>query len=397
MSGETDEARNVVLSFSAPRTRVGRWLMRPHRALSPAVHHILLSNYFANLKALVLGGLNSVLVATVIALWLRSPGVAALAGLDALLLVLRVVVRAGCHRNAARGLPTATDLYVGMNLLWPTLQGLVTLCVFLSGDWPSILLASVSAVAVMGPLCVRNFSVPNLATLQCAVLVLPNVFAAFFVREPVLGLFAVQLPFAVLAVRGVTEQVALLAGGAFQSTLENERAALRDHLTGLGNRRAFERACRTTFAGGRSAHILCLDLDGFKPVNDRYGHPAGDAVLTVVAGRLRAAFAGAAEIFRLGGDEFAAVGSGLDGAALRALGERAITAVGEPITLPGGTQVEVGITVGAAAASAASITPGGLFEIADAALYRAKAAGKRRVEIGTPGWPPATARERRAA
>ncbi|MDR7035665.1 diguanylate cyclase (GGDEF)-like protein [Methylobacterium sp. BE186] len=369
--------------FSEPRTRFVRWLMRPHRSLSPAIHPILLANYFANAKALFLGGLNSVLVAAALALWLGSPLVAAVAAADLGLLAARLAVRARCHRNAASGRATATDLYVALNLLWPTLQGCVSLCAVLSGDWPSILLASISAVAVMGPLCVRNFSVPNLAMAQCTVLILPTVISGGFVDAPLLLLFLIQLPFAVLAVRGVTEQVAVLAGGAFRATLENERKALCDDLTGLGNRRAFERHRQADIrpGGPDGACLFCLDLDGFKPINDTYGHPAGDAVLVAVAGRLGSAFGTKARVFRLGGDEFAAVATGLDLGEVHALGQRVIEAVGRPIALADGSAVEVGITVGAAVAPGPAAGQADLLRLADEALYRAKAAGKRRIEV----------------
>jgi diguanylate cyclase (GGDEF)-like protein len=92
--------------------------------------------------------------------------------------------------------------------------------------------------------------------------------------------------------------------------LEQERASLRwmaghDELTGLANRRLFHALAPELLRGGdRSSAVLILDLNGFKPINDTYGHDAGDVVLRVVAQRM-AACLGDHLVARLGGDEFA--------------------------------------------------------------------------------------------
>jgi two-component system cell cycle response regulator len=88
--------------------------------------------------------------------------------------------------------------------------------------------------------------------------------------------------------------------------------ALTDPLTGVGNRRALTRALERFFAAGDEPGRLLalLDLDGFKAYNDRFGHPAGDALLVRLAGRLRAELGSAGEVFRLGGDEFCVLADG---------------------------------------------------------------------------------------
>lgn len=91
---------------------------------------------------------------------------------------------------------------------------------------------------------------------------------------------------------------------------ESDSWAHTDALTGLGNRRLLDRITdlENRQPGERYATAVAIDLDGFKPVNDRHGHAAGDAVLMAVAERLRAQFAGRGDIFRLGGDEFLVLG-----------------------------------------------------------------------------------------
>ena len=95
--------------------------------------------------------------------------------------------------------------------------------------------------------------------------------------------------------------------------------ALHDPLTGLPNRRALAEALERTIArsqrSGMPLAVLALDLDGFKAINDRYGHPAGDATLLEVSDRLRQIIRRSDFVARLGGDEFAVIASELNGPA----------------------------------------------------------------------------------
>ena len=114
-----------------------------------------------------------------------------------------------------------------------------------------------------------------------------------------------------------------LAGGGLVTTYsditersqhaeEMERQALRDNLTGLGNRRSFrrslEQAIELSDRTEQSLTVLFLDLDFFKDVNDSYGHLIGDILLQEIGRRLKACARGNDEIARLGGDEFALLG-----------------------------------------------------------------------------------------
>jgi diguanylate cyclase (GGDEF)-like protein len=169
---------------------------------------------------------------------------------------------------------------------------------------------------------------------------------------------------------------------AFLATqAEVTRLALYDSLTGLANRRylkmqldgAIARAQRDGTGGFA---VLMIDLDGFKPVNDRYGHGSGDQVLIEVARRLGQRVRKSETVARLGGDEFVVVIEQLDDAdtPLRAA-QRLIAAISETIALP-----EMVAQVGASAGIAVYPTDGddvdALLRRADVALYRAKAAGR---------------------
>lgn len=166
---------------------------------------------------------------------------------------------------------------------------------------------------------------------------------------------------------------------------EVARLALHDALTGLANRRhlslQLQIAIARTRRDGNRLALLLLDLDGFKPVNDRYGHQAGDTVLIEVARRLKELVRESEIAARLGGDEFVVVieqsaGSaheGPDGAARAA--QRLIASLKQPIALSGPAQqlVYIGASVGVAFCPGDATDADSLLRMADVALYRAKA------------------------
>jgi diguanylate cyclase (GGDEF)-like protein len=156
------------------------------------------------------------------------------------------------------------------------------------------------------------------------------------------------------------------------------RLALTDPLTGLGNHRSFrerlDRELRVAADEGGQVALCVLDVDDFKRVNDRRGHPAGDELLVRIAGCLRKD----GEAFRLGGDEFALLLPGrgeLEGlAAAEAVGAR-IAALGPSAS------AEEGVTVsgGVAHYPVDGADRAGLIAAADERLYRAKRAGGGRI------------------
>jgi diguanylate cyclase (GGDEF)-like protein len=157
------------------------------------------------------------------------------------------------------------------------------------------------------------------------------------------------------------------------------REANEDRLTGLLNRRGLEAELAKAL-GGRNGGplrpaVVYLDLDGFKAVNDRYGHEAGDQLLTTVARRLVSTVRPGDAVSRLGGDEFVVVLQRMTSdAEVAAVVDRLRTAVSAPIDL-GGVEVRVGASLGASLAPEDGVADvGALLESADAAMYRNKAA-----------------------
>lgn len=166
---------------------------------------------------------------------------------------------------------------------------------------------------------------------------------------------------------------------------EFEFLAHHDPLTRLPNRLLFN--ARLTHSLSRSIRartpiaVLMVDLDGFKLINDQYGHAAGDRVLEIVGSRLAAHVRGEDTVARLGGDEFAIVLEDLetDGIATD-IAHKLIQAISPPIELVG-AMVSVTASIGIAFSTPTENSPGNLLRSADEALYLAKKAGKNTCRI----------------
>ncbi|BCY12335.1 bifunctional diguanylate cyclase/phosphodiesterase [Actinoplanes sp. L3-i22] len=154
-----------------------------------------------------------------------------------------------------------------------------------------------------------------------------------------------------------------------------EDLAMHDELTGLANRRGFERRLTTALAAG-APHVLLLDLNGFKAVNDRFGHAVGDELLVVIAHRVADALPAGAVVARMGGDEFAVLLPARSADDCDQLADRLHTTIRFPVHA-GGHDLLVGASIGIAD-SAGIIDQGEMLRRADVAMYAAKAAGGRR-------------------
>lgn len=153
-----------------------------------------------------------------------------------------------------------------------------------------------------------------------------------------------------------------------------------DRLTGLANRSLFldrlERALLLDARGGRLAAVFFMDLDGFKPVNDQYGHAAGDAVLIEVARRLGLVTRSTDIAARFGGDEFVIALTEISHESdVEQLARKLLTAIGMPIDIGSG-EVSLSASIGIALFPGDGENTESLLTSADEAMYRAKSAGK---------------------
>ena len=160
--------------------------------------------------------------------------------------------------------------------------------------------------------------------------------------------------------------------------------AHHDGLTQLTNRAAFDEILKQAVAAGGGLALLYLDLDGFKLINDSWGHEVGDQLLSAVAARLKASVRETDTLARIGGDEFTIIQ--LEAAqpmAAIALAQRLLDVVSEPIHIRGHA-VHVGVSIGIALYPTDGRDPDLLQQSADTALYEAKLAGRNRFWLFEP-------------
>ncbi|MBI5496852.1 MAG: GGDEF domain-containing protein [Deltaproteobacteria bacterium] len=165
--------------------------------------------------------------------------------------------------------------------------------------------------------------------------------------------------------------------------------AAEDPLTGLPNRREFERVLRAQLAQAARTQqpvgLIMVDVDRFKDVNDQHGHPAGDQVLRSIASLVRAACRAGDTPARVGGEEFAVLAPGLATQDVARVAERLRCAVKAAVTHHAERDITVTVSAGVASSDAlAAPTSAALVAAADEQLYRAKRAGRNLVCV--PGW-----------
>lgn len=162
----------------------------------------------------------------------------------------------------------------------------------------------------------------------------------------------------------------------------SSHAAFHDHLTGLHNRRfveeGFARILSKALAANERFAVLLIDLDGFKAINDRQGHAAGDAVLLAVAQRLKASVRDREDLAaRLGGDEFLVLINHAENRDLLSVVARKLIAeIGKPIHLGTDNRCQVGASIGIACFPDDGTDRDSLLAAADQAMYRIKQSGK---------------------
>ena len=166
-----------------------------------------------------------------------------------------------------------------------------------------------------------------------------------------------------------------------------QEQANHDQLTQLPNRRFFEQWLGYSLAqarrDGAPLALLFLDLDGFKAVNDRHGHKAGDELLVEIARRLRQTVRESDMLARLGGDEFALLApNAKDGRELAHVAQRLLQVLDDP-GQPALSDQPIGASIGVALFPEDATDVQGLFAAADAAMYAAKRAGKNRIAFYT--------------
>jgi diguanylate cyclase (GGDEF)-like protein len=267
-----------------------------------------------------------------------------------------------------------------MGLAWASMLGMAAALSLLSGNMTLTMLAVTTIAGAVGVVSFRNAPTPRAAKIMILVLALPISVAGILAEnDAVLAVTIFTLPWCLMLFFLVQQNFDVFCGAA-RTKIHLHEVARTDPLTGLSNRLLFaERVDELTdMPAGCTASIACLHLDGFKQINDKYGHDVGDHLLQSVADRLSASIRKNDDVFRLGGDEFAIIMHNTPLHEADRVIDRIITEVGHDYDLGRGIKVRVGVSVGSAECLGGSGDMAEVLRAADRALYRAKEQGRGR-------------------
>jgi diguanylate cyclase (GGDEF)-like protein len=176
----------------------------------------------------------------------------------------------------------------------------------------------------------------------------------------------------------------LLVSAVERERVELDRLANEDELTGIANRRQFvkhlQKACDGA-SGGEPFSVLLFDLDRFKPINDKYGHAAGDAALKHVAGVIKKKLRKGDVFARIGGDEFGLVLIGAPSVSAATIANQIITAIRANPLYWQAMQLPLTVSIGIVSPHGSSSDPEVLLDSADQALYETKRRGRNGYSI----------------
>jgi diguanylate cyclase (GGDEF)-like protein len=374
--------------YSLPRWRVTRWLADAGPGVPDDIRLALIGGLFGTLPIFAAGVINTVVVAAAIAARLPTAPFIAWLVLEIAVCIARLIVLIVARRAALEHRRTPTDIYLLLAVAWSASVGYGVTVSMTSGDWIAATLACTSAAAMVGGICFRNFGAPRLAGVMILTSLGPCLPGAALAGEPLLYVAFVQAPLYLVAMTAAAFRLNKMLIATMQAERENDHRARHDALTGLSNRvellDVIDARLQAEPHGEQALALLFLDLDGFKTVNDTYGHAAGDRLLKMVADRLRCMLPATDVAARIGGDEFVVLAANLTHAQAIDLGQQLITLVATSYDLGDRMSAAIGVSVGIAMAPEHGNNLADLLAVADGALYEAKSSGKSRCHMASP-------------
>jgi diguanylate cyclase (GGDEF)-like protein len=366
-----------VTGFGAPRWAPTKWLLKIDAEIPAGIRLALLSSLYGTLPIYAGGVIFSTAVATLCAWRLPTAPFLLWAAVETVVNSVRLAVlvhdrRVAAHpREQAYKGRTFTDLYLVLTLLWSANMGYGGFIALTSDDWVVATLVSVTLGMMIGGICFRNFGAPRLVSCMIFLSLAPYVAGVIVAREPILAITVLQVPVYLASMTAAAFRLNQMLVSTMRAELDNQHRAHHDPLTGLANRAALQLAFDASPSEAGRAIFYC-DLNGFKPINDQFGHAVGDQLLIGVAQRLKALDWPDLFAARVGGDEFVLLVPVPDEAAVTRLREAIIAAVaGDPYPI-GNVSVTVGVSVGVAFARRAGDDLNTLMARADRALYAHK-------------------------
>jgi GGDEF domain-containing protein len=288
-----------------PSWSLTRWLVGPGENIPESMRRTLMQSLYSALPIFAGGVLNTIAVSALIALRMQSSAAYVWVGLELLLAAVRLPTLIAGRQAVAHCRRGPADLYILLAVLWAASVGYGTFMCVASGDWVAATLACLSAAAMVGGICFRNFGAPRLVAVMIGLSLGPCAVAAALSGEWVLLLVVFQIPFYLVSMSAAAFQLNRQLVRTMRAELINDHHARHDPLTGLLNRGGLARWAENRT--DRQLSVFYLDLNLFKNINDTLGHKAGDEVLVGVAERLRGVRRGHTQVARLGGDEFVLV------------------------------------------------------------------------------------------
>lgn len=312
-----------------------------------------------------------------VTIWLRNGDVLlTVTALTCVVIISLRVAYVAAEKPAAdqQASPAYLPALLSFGVAYSVAMAALVVRAFSIGDEVDIALVVMAASGYLSGLTIRAAAVPSLAIVHASMMFAPLLIATSIRSD--------YWSVAVLLLCYWTGSINLIMtmNGRIISQLMAEynlaRIAATDALTGAVSRAAFDATLTERLKSG-SPIIAIIDLDKFKPVNDTYGHAAGDQLLRSVVDRMRSVLAGGHVVARIGGDEFAVLFDDVDVVEATRLAEAIVSALETPITLSAET-VMIGASVGMAIAVAGD-TAQSLRHRADGRLYDAKRDGRGRV------------------
>ena len=378
---------------------------QPAPPLAPAIYRDLVAPLFTMRLPIIGFGFLYFCVSALILLRWPDPTVFVLLTASIVVTTLRVMLLNSYARAGGAGQPMP-DLeawerrYAVLTFVMAALLAGLNLRVLMVHE-PLLHMAALSLVFTFGAGVVsRTSSRPRMCSTSLLIAVVPTAagllaHAATMHHEPLHAGFFLLLALLILAVMGMSlDSVRHLHAATLEQVVTKHdlaKLARYDALTGLPNRlllrEAFHDRLAETRQAGTQLAVHYLDLDGFKAINDGYGHPIGDRMLCEVARRMLATIRTEDTAFRLGGDEFVIIQAAVshrDEAEL--LARRVIKHLSEPYVFDG-TEMRISVSIGIAMADDPAAEFDALVAAADAALYCSKARGKSQLQFSDAAYP----------
>ena len=368
-----------------------RWLVSGPKPQPNAIFRRLILHSQTKSRTLVLAVVATTIMTIIAALQTRATWAYAWVGIEIAFGVARYLALLNMLKEQSSGrLTSGYTMYLGLAWAVSFSTG-CTLCV-MTGEWPLVLLPGMVVAGLAGGISSRNAGTPRFGIAVICILIVPYTLAMIFSPIPNMYLVGLLLPAWIFGMAVLLFENYAVLLNLFLSEQENRWLANYDQLTGLPNRTMQQQcfselligASRGSGRGSQPLTVLCLDLDGFKAANDRFGHAIGDSVLVVVAERLRNCVGDCDLIFRAGGDEFVILLPDTGAAEAVGVVQRITERIAEPMEFGGGISLQIGVSVGSATFPVDGMSADALLRAADHAMYTTKRRGQHRVAFSGP-------------